>query len=75
MQPTAPWATSRLRSGGEELVHRAALVGLDVAERDPTEALHRHDLRNRFRDEREHRPRSGVEQERLVRLDDELHTN
>ena len=72
MQPTAPWATSACGARGEELVHRAALVGLDMAERDPAQPLDGHDPGDRLGHEREHGPRSGVEQQRFVGGDEEL---
>ncbi len=62
----------RARRGLEEQVHRAALVGLDVGERDPAQILYRNDAVDRVGHEREHLAHPGVEQERLVAADQEL---
>ena len=56
----------------EPHVHRAALVGLDVAERDPAQRLDRQDRGHRLGDEREHPADAGVEEQRLVGGDEEL---
>ncbi len=56
----------------EELVQRAALVGLVVRERDPPEPLHRQHRGDGLAREREDAPRPGVEQERLVVCDEVL---
>jgi hypothetical protein len=58
--------------GGEPLIHRATLVGLDVAEGDPPQTIHGHDALHGFEHKREHRPRPGVKQQRLVGVDEEL---
>ena len=62
----------RARRGVEEQVHRAALVGLDVGERDPAQILYRNDAVDRVGHEREQLAHPGVEQERLVAADQEL---
>ena len=72
MQPSPPWATCGVRRGGQELVHGAALVGLDVTERDPAQPLDRHDPLDGFADAGKHRAVAGVEQQRLVVVDQEL---
>ena len=41
MQPVCPCADLRLRRDRQPLVHRAALVGLEVAEGDPAQAFGR----------------------------------
>ena len=61
-----------IRCGLEELVHRAALVGLDVGEGDPTERLEGDDAPDRRGHERKQLPHAGVEEERLVVADQEL---
>ncbi len=50
----------------QQLVERAALVGLEVRERDVAQSLDRHDRGDRFAHQREHPARTGVEEERLV---------
>jgi hypothetical protein len=60
------------RCGREQLVHGAALIGLDVAEGDPPKPLDGRDAGDRVADEREHPARSGVEQQRLLVVDEEL---
>ena len=62
----------RVRSGSQELVHRTAFVGLHVPERDPAQTLERKDALDRLTHQREHRPGPGVEQQRLVVIDEEL---
>src|SRR4029079_1157934 len=62
----------RVRRSSEELVHRAALVGLEVAEHDPAQPLDGRDGRDRLGDEREHPARTGVVEQRLVGVDEEL---
>ena len=62
----------RVRGDREELVHRAAFVGLDMAERDPAQACERHDAGDGLRHQRKHPPRAGVEERRLVGVDEEL---
>ena len=63
-----------LRSGGgsEELVHRPALVGLDMSEGDPAQPIERQDGRDRLGDRGEHRPVPGMEEEWLLGVDEEL---
>ena len=53
-------------------VHRPALVGLDVAERDPPQRLDRHDRGDGLGDEREQPAHAGVEQQRLLAGEQEL---
>ena len=53
-QPRAPCATWLLGRGREPHVHRAALVGLDVAEGDPAQRLDRQHRGHRLGDQREH---------------------
>jgi len=72
MHAIAPCANCRVGRGGEELVHRAALVGFYVTERDPSQLIERDDLRDRVGHEREHRAQSGVEQQWLLGAHDEL---
>ena len=62
----------RLRRDREPLVHRAALVGLVVAEGDPAQPFGRDEPADGLADEREHPPQAGVEQQRLVPEDEEL---
>ena len=47
---TAGLAVNHLRfgRGGEPIVHRAALVGFDMTEADPAQALDRQDARGRL---------------------------
>ena len=56
----------------EPHVHRAALVGLDVAEADPAQRLDRDHRGHRLGDQREQPAQAGVEQQRLVAGDEEL---
>ena len=60
------------RRGGQPLVHRAALVGLDVAEADPAQPVDREHLADGLGHEREHPPGAGVEQQRLVAVEQVL---
>ena len=60
-----------LRGDGEELVQRAALVGLEVREADVAEARRRQHGLDRLADEREHPARAGVEEQRLL-VDDQV---
>ncbi len=62
----------RLRRDGEELVHCPALVGFEMAERDPAQALDGHDRRDGGRHRRKHGAGAGVEQQRLLGIDEEL---
>ncbi len=61
-----------MRRGREELVHGPALVGLDVSERDPAQVGDRDDPADRFGHEGKQLAHAGVEQERLVAVDEEL---
>jgi len=54
-----------VRGDGEEVVERAALVGLEVREGDVADRVHRQRLADRLGDQREHAARAGVEDERL----------
>jgi hypothetical protein len=54
------------------LVHRPALIRLDVPESDPADLVEGDDACRRLGDEREHLARPAMKQQRLVRLDDEL---
>ena len=58
--------------GVEPLAERAALVGLDVAERDPAQPAQVGDPRRRQGDRGEQGALAAVEQERLVGVDQEL---
>ena len=60
------------RRRSQPFVHRPTLVGLDVAERDPQQALERHDARNCLGHEREELTRTAMEEQRLFRVDHEL---
>jgi hypothetical protein len=62
----------RMRCRAQELLHRSALVGLDVRERDPPQPLERHDRRDRVADEREQRSHAGVVEQRLLGVEHEL---
>lgn len=70
--PEAAVGHLRVGSDRQELVHRAALVGLDVTERNPPQPLHRHDPFDGLAHGREHRAVPRVEQERLVVVEQEL---
>ena len=59
-------------AAASRLVHRPALVRLDVAEGDPPQRSTGTIGRDRLAHEREHRPRTGVEQQRLLVVDQEL---
>src|SRR5438874_816833 len=67
-------AARGLRPGGarEPVVQRAALVGLEVAEADPTDTRGVDDLGHRVAHHGEHLAEPGVEEERLVVTDQEL---
>jgi len=56
----------------KELVHRSALVRLDVTERDEAQARDRDDPRDRRRHERKHTPRTRMEKQWLIGADQEL---
>lgn len=60
------------RGRGEEIVHCAAFIGLDMAKRNPSKPIKRHDAANRQRDKREQASRTRVEEERLIRVYEEL---
>src|ERR1035437_3659246 len=62
----------RLGCDGEELVHCAALVGLDMAERDPAQPVNRHDPLDGCPDTGKHCAMAGVEQQWLVVVQQEL---
>ncbi len=62
----------RLRGRGQPLVERAALVGLEVAVADPAQARERHDPRQRLADPGIERAHAGVEQQRLLGVDQDL---
>src|SRR5262249_55253708 len=47
-------------------VHRAALVGLEMPERDPTQAIGRHDAAQCVAIDRKHFSKTGMEHQRLV---------
>src|SRR6516162_6808856 len=55
-----------LRRNREPFVHRAALVGFEMAERDPTQALSRHDAAQCVVIDRKHFSKTGMEHQRLV---------
>src|SRR5674476_595304 len=57
---------------GEELIHCAALVGLDVTERDPAQPVYRHDPLDGCPDTGQHCAMAGVEQQWLVVVEQEL---
>ena len=60
------------RGGIEPLIHRAAFVGLDVAEGDPAQSFNRNDSRNSLRNKREQCSKTGVEKQWFFGLDQEL---
>src|SRR3546814_10649480 len=62
----------RIGTGGEPGVHRAALIRFHMAEADPAQPLDRHDPRDRRGHRIEHAPGAAVEQQRLLRLHQEL---
>ena len=66
MQASGPWMTWACRRRGQQHVHRAALVGLDVGERDPAQLLQRDHLGDGRRNQREKLAHAAVEQKRLV---------
>ena len=72
MQPVWPCAGLRLRRDREPLVHRAAFVGLEMAEGDPAQALGRNEAAHGVAVERKHLAQAGVEHQRLVAEDEEL---
>jgi hypothetical protein len=61
-----------VRRRGQKLVHRSALIRLDVSKRDPPQPFEGQDAANGLRDERKHSARARMEQERLIRVDEEL---
>src|SRR4051812_34400113 len=61
-----------MRCDLEELVDRAALVGLEVCERDPAQPLDRHDLLDGLAHEREQLAHTRVVEQRLFGVDQEL---
>ena len=62
----------RLRCGGQPRIHRATLVGLDVAEGDPPQPFHRERLRHSLGYGGEEPPQPGMEQQRLTGVDQVL---
>ena len=57
----------------EQLVHRAAFVGLDMSERDPAQLVDiAEDPPDRVGHQREQRPHAGVEQERFLAAHEKL---
>ena len=62
----------RVGRGGEEEVHGAALVGFEMTEHDPAKPFQRQQRSDGFGYAREHGPRPGVEDGRLVGVDEEL---
>jgi hypothetical protein len=56
----------RLRRDREPFVHRAALVGLEMAEGNPTQTLGRHDAGQCVAIGRKHFSKTGMEHKRLV---------
>jgi hypothetical protein len=61
-----------VRRGVEPFAERAALVGLDVTEGDPAQAADVHHAGHRLGDGREQRPLAAVEEQGIVRIDQEL---
>ena len=61
-----------VRCGGEEQVHRPTLVGFEVAEHDPAQPFEGQHRCDGVGHQREHAARSGVENGRLVGVDQEL---
>src|SRR5215472_13209871 len=59
----------RLRRDREPFVHRAALVGLEMTKRYPTQAIGRHDAVQCVAIDRKHSPKTGMEHQRLVAED------
>jgi hypothetical protein len=70
LQPVWPCASCAFGAAASH--HRAALVRLEVAERDPAQLLGRNEAAQRVTRERKHLPQSGVKQQRLVADDEEL---
>src|SRR5215470_4121379 len=62
----------RLRCDREPFIHRAALVGLEMAECDPTQAFGRHDAAQCAAIDSKHFSQTGVEHQRLVAENEEL---
>ena len=62
----------RIRRDREPFVHRAAFIGLVMAEGDPAQPLGRHDAAERIVVERKHLAQAGVEHQRLVTEDEKL---
>ena len=61
-----------VRSRGQEQVHRAALIGLQVTERYPAQFLDRSYLVDCLRNDREQSSRPRVKQQWLIAVDQEL---
>src|SRR5262245_1795453 len=62
----------RLRCDSEPFVHRPALVGLEMTERDKAQALRRNDSAEGVAIERKHFSQTGVEHQRLVPENEKL---
>jgi hypothetical protein len=60
------------RGGGEEFVHRATLIGFHMSEGDPAQPLDGNDAGDRLRNQGKHAPGAGMEEQRLVGIDEEL---
>src|SRR5215813_109122 len=56
----------RLWRDREPFVHRAALVGLEMPERDPTQAIGRHNAAQCIAIDRKHFSEAAMEHQRLV---------
>ena len=61
-----------LGGGGQPQIHGAGLVGFQMAEADPAQALDRHDLGHGLGDQRKHRARPAMEEQRHLGIDQEL---
>jgi hypothetical protein len=72
MQAVAPCTTCARGATPEPLVHRAAFVGLDMAEADPAQLFDRDEPPDRLRQRREHAAQPAMEQHRLVGADEEM---
>lgn len=63
---------SRLRRCRQPFIHRFAFVGLDVAERNPSQPVDRDNSAGRCRNRREQESLPAMEQKRLVGVDQKL---